>query len=170
MNELITDNLSETRNVLIEEIASLNSEQFNSKPDIEKWSVAQVCHHLFLVEGATIKMVAWGLENCGHTQLERKNIQPLLLDRSRKFRAPDIVEPSANPFEVQEIIDLLNHSRTNLVNFLGNIDDKSLLEEKTAKHPALGELLLSQWIEQIYLHEQRHIEQIQEIKAYLELG
>lgn len=36
-------------------------------------------------------------------------------------------------------------------------------------HPALGELFLDQWIELIYLHEQRHIEQIKEIKLPCEI-
>jgi hypothetical protein len=42
------------------------------------------------------------------------------------------------------------------------------LAEKSVTHPALGELPLDQWIEQIYLHEQRHIEQIKEIKLLLD--
>ena len=36
-------------------------------------------------------------------------------------------------------------------------------------HPALGELSLDQWIELIYLHEQRHISQIKEIKLLCEI-
>lgn len=55
-----------------------------------------------------------------------------------------------------------------LITFLDTIEDKSILSEKSVKHPALGELPLDQWIEQIYLHEQRHIEQIKEIKGALE--
>jgi len=65
-------------------------------------------------------------------------------------------------------MDLLNESRKQLITFLDTIEDKSILSEKSVKHPALGELALDQWIEQIYLHEQRHIEQIKEIKGALE--
>ena len=92
----------------------------------------------------------------------------LLLDRTKKFKAPKIVEPDVEPFEVQQIIDLLNESRKKLMTFLSTIEDKSILAEKSVKHPALGELPLDQWIEQIYLHEQRHIEQINEIKLLLD--
>ncbi|MEC3085289.1 PadR family transcriptional regulator, partial [Bacillus cereus] len=35
--------------------------------------------------------------------------------------------------------------------------------------PALGELPLDQWIELIYLHEQRHMLQIKEIKLLCEI-
>lgn len=167
MSHLITDNLYETRNNLVKEITSLSYTQFNTSPGINRWSIAQVCHHLVLVEQATIKAIAWGLKKDDHTQKERKNVH-LMLDRTKKFKAPDIVEPDVEPFEVQTIIDLLNESRKKFLTFLSTLEDKSILAEKSFKHPALGELPLDQWIEQIYLHEQRHIEQIKEIKLLLD--
>ncbi|WP_338452710.1 DinB family protein [Niallia oryzisoli] len=166
MSNLVNDNLYETRNNLINEITSLSHTQFNGRPGMNRWSIAQVCHHLVLVEQATIKAIAWGLNQVDHTQKERKNVQ-LILDRTKKIKAPQIVEPDAEPFEVQSIIDLLNDSRKKLLTFLSTIENKSILTEKAVKHPALGILPLDQWIEQIFLHEQRHIEQIKEIKALL---
>jgi len=164
MNKLVNDNLYETRNNLVKEITLLSNAQFNSKPDMDNWSIAQVCHHLVLVEEASIKAIAWGLKEIDLTQKERKNVQLILLDRTKKIKAPKIVEPDVEPFEVQQLIDLLNASRKKLMTFLNTIEDQSILAEKSVKHPALGELPLDQWIEQIYLHEQRHIEQIKEIK------
>jgi hypothetical protein len=162
MDKIVTDNLFETRNNLVKELTSLSDAQFNSMPDMDTWSIAQVCHHLVLVEEASIKAIAWGLKDS--TKKEQKPIQLILLDRTKKFRAPAIVEPNVEPFEVQQIIDLLSDSRKKLITFLNTVEDKSILAEKSMKHPALGELPLDQWIEQIYLHEQRHIEQIKEIK------
>jgi len=167
MSNLVTDNLYETRNNLVKEITSLSDSQFNSRFGMNMWSIAQVCHHLVLVEQATIKAIAWGLKKVDSTQTERKNVH-LMLDRTKKFKAPKIVEPDVEPFEVQSIIDLLNDSRKKFLTFLCTIEDKSILAEKSFKHPALGELPLDQWIEQIYLHEQRHTEQIKEIKLLLD--
>ena len=62
MSKLVNDNLYETRNSLIKEIASLSYAQFNNRPSPNKWSIAQVCHHLVLVEKASIKAIAWGLK------------------------------------------------------------------------------------------------------------
>ncbi|MDQ0270640.1 DinB family protein [Cytobacillus purgationiresistens] len=168
MNKLVNENLYETRNNLVKEIALLSEVQLNSKPDMNMWSIAQVCHHLVLVEEASIKAIAWGLKENDRTQKERKNVQFILLDRTKKIKAPKIVEPNVESFEVPQIIDLLNDSRKKLMAFLSTIEDKSILEEKSVKHPALGELPLDQWIEQIYLHEQRHIEQIKEIKLLVD--
>ncbi|WP_028391237.1 DinB family protein [Bacillus cihuensis] len=169
MNKFVNDNLYETRNNLVKEIVLLSDDQLNSKPDMNMWSIAQVCHHLVLVEEASIKAIAWGLKESDRTQKERKNIHFILLDRTKKIKAPKIVEPDVESFEVPQIIDLLNDSRKKLMAFLSTIEDKSILEEKSVKHPSLGELPLDQWIEQIYLHEQRHIEQIIEIKLLLDI-
>jgi hypothetical protein len=167
MSNLVNDNLYETRNNLVKEITSLSYTQFNGRLGMNMWSIAQVCHHLVLVEQATIKAIAWGLKKVDNTQTERKNVH-LLLDRTKKFKAPEIVEPDVEPLEVQSIIDLLNDSRKKFLTFLSTIEDKSILAEKSFKHPALDELPLDQWIEQIYLHEQRHTEQIKEIKLLLD--
>ncbi|RDU38036.1 PadR family transcriptional regulator [Neobacillus piezotolerans] len=167
MKNLVSDQLYETRSNLIHEITSLSNTQFNDRLGMDMWSIAQVCHHLVLVEQATIKAIAWGLKQVDNTQTERKNVH-LMLDRTKKFKAPQLVEPSADPFAVQTMIDLLNESRENLLTFLSKIEDQSILEEKSFKHPALGDLPLDQWIDQIYLHEQRHTEQIKEMKLLLE--
>ena len=167
MSNLVNDNLYETRNNLVKEITSLSYTQFNGRLGMNMWSIAQVCHHLVLVEQATIKAIVWGLKKVDNTQIERKNVH-LMLDRTKKFKAPEIVEPDVEPFEVQSIIDLLNDSRKKFLTFLSTIEDKSILAEKSFKHPALGELPLDQWIEQMYLHEQRHTEQIKEIKLLLD--
>lgn len=160
---MINKKLDVTRNCLINEIIPLSYTLFNARPAQNNWSIAQVCQHLVLVEQATIKAIAWGLKEANNTQVERKNVQQIL-DRTKKIKAPKIVEPDTEPFEVQSILDSLNESRTKLQAFLTTIDDQSILTKKSLKHPALGELPLDQWIEQIYLHEQRHLEQIKEIK------
>ena len=167
MRNLVNDNLYGTRNNLVKEITSLSYTQFNGSPGMNEWSIAQVCHHLVLVEQETIKAIEWGLKKNDNTQQERKNVH-LILDRTKKIKAPKIVEPDVEPFEVQTIIDLLNDSRKKLLNFLSAIKDKSILAEKSVKHPAFGELPLDQWIEQIYFHEKRHIEQIKEIKLLID--
>lgn len=163
----LVDNLHETRNNLVKEISTLSYSQFNDRPGKDLWSIAQIGHHLILVEQATIKAILWGLKNVENTKTERKNVH-LLLDRTKKFKAPEMVEPLVKPFEVQSIIDLLDDSRKTLLTFLDSLEDKSILAEKSFKHTALGDLPLDQWLEQIYLHEQRHIEQIIEIKVLLE--
>lgn len=158
----VKDHLDATRTQLLQEIDTLDDTAFNRKPDAQSWSVAQICHHLVLVEEATRKAIAWGLKAQENSMPARKNVQ-LILDRTKKIQAPSIVEPTEQPFTVQAMQDLLATTRKNLLAFLQTIEDPEVLAKRAVQHPALGELPLDQWIEMVYLHEQRHIEQLQEI-------
>lgn len=158
----VKDHLDATRTQLLQEIDSLDDTAFNRKPDAQSWSVAQVCHHLVLVEEATRKAIAWGLKAQENAMPARKNVR-LILDRTKKIQAPSIVEPTEQPFTVQAMQDLLATTRKNLLAFLQTIEEPEVLAKRAVQHPALGELPLDQWIEMVYLHEQRHIEQLQEI-------
>ncbi|MEI2316602.1 DinB family protein [Bacillus paramobilis] len=169
MNTFVKDKFYETRNQLFEEITLLSDTQFNRKPDKDKWSIAQVCHHLVLLDERVITVILSGLKKMDSFQNERKEIHTIVLDRSIKFIAPEMIEPSIEPFEVLQMVDLLTDSRKALMRFLSTIEDESILAKKSVMHPALGELLLDQWIELIYLHEQRHIEQIKEVKLLCEV-
>ncbi|MDR7001253.1 DinB family protein [Neobacillus niacini] len=162
MNTL-NENLAVTRNHLVDEIKSLTNEEFNHKPGKDKWSVAEVCHHLVLLEGRTAKLIQHLVKQPEITKTELKPIQ-LATDRSTKYSAPEIVQPSGEPFEVQQMLEMLNDARNKLLKVLDSLENQSILAERSATHPAFGELPLSQWVELIYLHEQRHIEQIKEIK------
>ncbi len=164
MNSLVNEKLNETRENLIEEISALKNNLFNAKPDREKWSIAQVCHHLALVELATIKAIHWGLRQKENQDNDRKNLHSIL-DRTKKIQAPKIVDPSEEPFEVKQMIHLLNESRQKLLKTILSIEDPSVLKKKSVDHPAFGALPLDQWIEFVPLHEKRHIKQIEEIKS-----
>ncbi|AFU13354.1 MULTISPECIES: DinB family protein [Bacillus cereus group] len=169
MNTFVNDKFDETRKQLFEEITLLSDAQFNRKPDQDKWSIAQVCHHLVLLDERVITVISSGLKKMDSILNERKEIHTIVLDRSIKFIAPEMIEPSIEAFEVPKMVDLLTNARKELMRFLSTIEDESILAKKSVMHPALGELLLDQWIELIYLHEQRHIEQIKEIKLLCEV-
>jgi hypothetical protein len=167
MSKLENDNLFETRNRLVNGITSLSYDEFNSRPDINQWSIAQVCHHLILVEKLFAKAIAFGLKKINGNKTEPKKIHHIL-DRTKKIEAPEMVKPDVELFEVQQIMELLNDSRSRFLAVLSMVEDKSILAEKSMEHPLFGELPLNQWIELLYLHEQRHIEQIKEIKFLIE--
>ena len=40
------DQFDATREQLLQEINHLSDTEFNDKPDAQKWSIAQICHHL----------------------------------------------------------------------------------------------------------------------------
>jgi hypothetical protein len=163
----IKESLAETREKLWGEIASLSFEELNASPGENVWSVGQVCHHLYLVEVSFAKAIQYGLNKDDAKKTEPKPIQ-LLSDRSQKIVAPSMVIPGDGPFEKQQLINLLTESRALLLDVLNSIEQPSILVERSVKHPVFGYLPLYQWIESTYLHEQRHIDQIKDIKAQIQ--
>jgi hypothetical protein len=162
----VVENLTETRNRLLQEISGLSDEQLNRKTDDGNWSIAQVCHHLYLSESVFTQAIIYGLNKSNGRKAERQPIQ-LAVDRTQKANAPDIVAPGDTPLELEKITDLLSQSRHQFFEFYNQLEDKSILAEKSTKHPLFGYTPLDQWVDLIYLHEKRHIEQIKEIKSLL---
>jgi uncharacterized damage-inducible protein DinB len=163
---LVTENLTETRNRLLNEISGLSYEMLNKKLDTETWSIAQVCHHLYLSESIFTQAIIYGLNKSNGKKAEPKPVQ-LAVDRSQKAKAPDMVVPGDEPLELEKITELLNQSRNLFFEFYNQLEDKSVLKEKSTKHSLFGYTPLDQWVDLIYLHEERHIEQIREIKSLL---
>jgi hypothetical protein len=159
------NNLLETRDRLLNEIRSFCFDDFNQRPDQNNWSVAQICDHLVLVEKAFTKAIVYGMKK-ENKKIERANINPIM-DRTKKIDAPEMVIPTSEPIEVQQVMERLGESRKELLNVLSTVKDSSILAEKYARHPIFGKIPLDQWIELLYLHEQRHIEQIKEIKGII---
>lgn len=168
MSKFEDNNLSVTRNKLISEIENLSYEELNRRTDNDNWSIAQICHHLVLSEETFAKAIEYGLKKSKGTSGEAKNIQ-YILDRTKKVSAPDMVMPSFEPFESLQIIGLLANSRNYLQKVLDSVEDPTILNERSVKHPVFDFLPLYQWIELVYLHEQRHLEQIKEVKKYCTL-
>lgn len=160
----LEENLFKTREQLINEVSSLSFDEFNRQFEMNKWSIAQVCHHLFITEKLFTKAIVFGLDQKNPTITEHIPIN-YVSDRSNKIQAPKISEPSSEPIQVLQIVQLLSNSRNKLIDVLGKIDDKSVLKASAVTHPVFGDLPLDQWLELLYLHEQRHIEQIQDLKA-----
>ena len=109
------DHLDATRTQLLQKIDTLDDTAFNRKPDAQSWSVAQICHHLVLVEEATRKAIAWGLKAQENSTPARKNVQ-LILDRTKNPGSIDC-RADRTTFTVQAMQDLLATTRKNLLAF-----------------------------------------------------
>ncbi|MCM3271198.1 DinB family protein [Paenibacillus elgii] len=161
------ENLTKTREQLLNEISSLSFAEFNRRFEMNKWSIAQVCHHLVVSESLMAKAIVFGLDQKNQKNPTKTEHIPIhfVSDRSNKIQAPNITEPSSEPFQVLQIVQQLNDSRNKFMDVFSKIDDKSILKAIVVNHSVFGDLPLDQWVELLYLHEQRHIEQIKDLKA-----
>ncbi|WMT39634.1 DinB family protein [Paenibacillus sp. D2_2] len=159
----INQKLKETREELLTTLNDLSRDQLNARRKPDSWSIGQVCQHLIKTEELYVLAIKRGLRSNEDSIIESKPVE-LLLDRSRKLEAPDIVKPTEEILEREEIIEQLHISRVKFNEFLNTLEDPSVLSRRYFKHPAFQEMLLIEWLESLYLHEQRHIAQMNEIK------
>ncbi|MEC2537153.1 DinB family protein, partial [Bacillus cereus] len=92
-----------------------------------------------------------------------KDLQ-LTLDRTHKREAPQQMQPTETLMKKQQGIQLLEHSRQELLHALHSVIDEKDLFENGLKHPVFNDLNLYQWVQFLDLHEQRHLTQLKEAK------
>ncbi|MFC6333096.1 DinB family protein [Paenibacillus septentrionalis] len=157
----INHNLKETRDKLLAILKRVDQIQLYMKKDVDTWSIGQICQHLIKTEELFVLAIRKGLSK-EDSFIEKKSLE-FLLDRSEKIAAPDIAKPTDEVIEYNEIIEKLKKSRAKLNEILSSIEDPTILNKKQYIHPVFKEMLLIDWVKTLYLHEQRHIKQINEI-------
>ncbi|GBG08236.1 hypothetical protein PAT3040_02808 [Paenibacillus agaridevorans] len=158
----IINKIEETRTELLVILASMSGNDLYKQKDLESWSISQVCQHLYITEELYVVAIRKGLKSKEDSFIASKPVERLL-DRSKKLEAPEIAKPSNEVLEYQVIIEKLNNSRQKLHELLSTIEDSSVLSRRHFVHPVFKEMLLIEWLESLYIHEQRHIQQIKEI-------
>lgn len=154
--------LEETRSELLGMVAELSRDQINKRKNAESWSIGQVCQHLFKTEELYIVAIRKGLKRKEDASIENKQVE-FLLDRRNKLEAPEIAKPTNEIMEPEVVIENLNNSRQRLHDLLNTVEDPSVLSRRHYSHPVFKEMLLIDWLKSLYIHEQRHIKQIEEI-------
>lgn len=149
-------------------VRTLSDIQLNDKIDQESWSIAQVLEHLYLMEENAIHQIGVAL---GSTHFEAPSSFPLHLiaDRKIKISAPKNLMPTNEYQTLNHLKEKLDGSRNSLEN-LARFSIEEKLNEKTLIHPRFGVLTVSQWINLVGYHEERHLGQIVEIKETLKIN
>jgi uncharacterized damage-inducible protein DinB len=151
--------LKNTRQDLLELISAIDEEPLYSKPDERSWSVSQICEHLWITEELFIRAIDAGLRRDDDYIVGYKSLE-LATDRSKRIDSPAISKPANNRLSYTQIREKLLESRQRLSELLNSLEDPDVLHKRFYRHPVFDELSLYQWVELLYLHERRHIEQI----------
>lgn len=143
-------------------------------PDPDRWSVAQVLHHLTLIEnrvGPLVNKLVTGARAKGvGPELETSSIlnarhAERIADRSFKVPAPEEIVPPSD-IDAASAWSALEQSREALKAAV-TAGDGLALSEIRYPHPVLGDINLYQWILFVGSHEVRHTAQIREIAETL---
>ncbi|AIC92796.1 MULTISPECIES: DinB family protein [Shouchella] len=155
-------NTIEVRNQLVQELEALTNEQLNFRIQ-SNWTIGEVCDHLIKMDHQVLLMLQYTLTKNKEEEAPLKPIERAL-DRSIKLEAPDIVAPNPGPFSKSILLERLQQEKHLLDEEIASIE-QDRLTKLSAKHPVFGRLSLQQWIDLRTYHEQRHIDQIHELKS-----
>jgi hypothetical protein len=150
----------------------LSDAQLNFKAADDQWSIREIFHHIWMVEGLTGRLMANLLKQAVENQLPEDpdtegSVLRSLDEHAEKlqgrFQAPERVVP-IDALPLAESIAKMGETRARLVQPLGELcryDISSLLYP----HPAIGPITGYQWMMVMGGHESRHRRQIDRIKT-----
>jgi hypothetical protein len=167
----VVDYMAGEREKFLATAAGLSQAQLDFKPAPDQWSIREIFHHIWMVEGLTARLMANLLKQAAENQLPEDgepegsvltSLNEYAEKLSAKFQAPERVVPlEALPLE--ESIAKMGGTRASILAPLDELcqyDVSSLLYP----HPALGPINAYQWLLVMGGHEARHRRQIKRIK------
>ena len=167
--EHLVSYLQDTQKKLMKETEGLTAEQWAFKPAPEVWSVAEVLEHITVSEKGVMEMMNGILqtpltaEQKAEVPAKTEMIVPLMRDRSQKFQAPEVVQPTKQLGEGSEVGKAFSSTRGSMLEFVKS--SGADFHGNGMEHPAFGALDGYQWLLFIAAHAERHLMQIQEVKA-----
>ena len=146
----------------------INEEIFCQRPGKDEWSVAEIIHHLCLVEERVIKDLEKGIARGPQKLSFLRKLVPtsIVAARLRRVKAPKAVNPLNAP-EKQVAIENYNAARQRLKQLCSD-HGKARLKQLVFKHPFLGDLDGVKTVSFVGYHELRHYKQVREVLRKLQ--
>src|SRR5690606_26426776 len=159
----------ETAARLKESTKGLTEEQLHFIPGEDQWSSSQCLEHIVLSEPMIFAMFKQEISKptSSETPSEPSNsdeeIIKSITDRSEKYQAPEMLKPTGKYKTVEEALTAFKNGRKEILDYIKNADIKAL-RTHISQGPA-GPVDGYQNLLFITTHSDRHILQIEEIKA-----
>lgn len=165
----LSDKIKANTELLFTSVNALNAEQLSYKPAENSWSVLECLEHIYLIDKAVLGAIsAPPSENSSEnnkTELfsEEKLNKLLIGGRSFKVPAPDFVKPTGQFSSIDEATQSIQLIINKIDHFITSHPFEQYTH--TYKHPVLGAMTPTDWIHFLVSHTQRHIHQIEDLKA-----
>ncbi|UNY98861.1 DinB family protein [Zhouia spongiae] len=160
--------LNETETELVKAVSGLNDEQLNFKPSEESWSIANCVEHLALSENNLMAAIKKSMEEKASAetikelQMSDGDLLTIITDRSNKVKTSKPFEPSDSFGSYSETLKAFKDRRKNSIKFVKS--DNVNLRNYVLNFP-FGKIDAYQAILFMSGHTNRHVQQIEEIKA-----
>jgi len=155
--------MDEVHSRLLSAVEPVNAEAFSRRPSEEAWSLAEILHHLSIVEQNVLKALQKEIKAPPRRVGLRGRLMPIRLLVGTRFvrvKAPKFVEPTGAPAKTEAITNF-NSVREELKDFAQQ-HGLERLENLVFKHPVLGPISGVGALSFVSNHERRHSKQIQE--------
>lgn len=155
--------LDATHQKLLDLIQPIDDERFRQRPAPDQWSIAEIVHHLCMVEQRVLEELERSLAKPAvHVGLLQRLMPVRLLVGSRvvRVKAPKTVEPLDAPSKAEAISNYEQVRRT--LKEFGATHGRERMQQLGIKHPFLGTFDGIGAISFVGHHETRHIKQIKE--------
>jgi hypothetical protein len=166
MNTSILNKFENVTSEFVSTLASFSKEQFNLKPACGGWTPAQVGEHMNKSHGLS-ELLNGAVTD---TQRDPAQFEPMLRDTflnfETKMQSPDFVVPEEKEYDQQQLIHSLSGKINASKEAISNLD---LSKTCTAfALPGSEPYTRMEWIYFLIYHTQRHLHQLNKIKAGLE--
>jgi hypothetical protein len=152
-------------------LALLNDSRDQLFKSIDRWSVGLVVEHIMRSEVLLFQKAEEALNNPVNPDWEKKTtgktefLERIMPTRQGKAQAPFEVRPEGK-LNREEVVARFKELRAKSIAFATQVDKP--LKAHTSEHPfpVFNTLNAHQWLLYIPWHNQRHIKQIEEVKAH----
>ena len=165
-----TDLLKETKQGVWDAVKGLSQAQLSYRPGPDKWSIEDCVKHIAQSENMLWGMVAAGLqqpatpEKRAEVKAKDEDVIKNVEDRSTKVKTAAPLEPVNTPFKtVQEALTSFSASRDKLIEYVNITNDD--LRNHINQLPGGAIFDSYQMVLLIGAHSNRHMQQINEVKA-----
>jgi hypothetical protein len=162
--------LEGSRKAFLDATNGLSEAQWNFKPGPDRWSIAECAEHIGVTETFILNLITEQAlkgpaepEKRAQVQGKDATIMPMALDRSAKFKAPEIIQPTRRWTTSGEITKNVLESRARTIEFISTTQED--LRDHFMDHPVFKTLDTYQWILLTSAHMRRHTLQILEVKG-----
>jgi hypothetical protein len=156
--------------VFLEATHGLSEAQWNFKPGPDRWSIAECSEHIGVTEAFILNLITeqalkGPAEPEKRLQVQGKDASIMVMgvDRSSKFKAPEVIQPTRRWTMSGEITKNVLENRARTIEFINTTQED--LRDHFMDHPVFKTLDTYQWILLTSAHMRRHTAQILEVKA-----
>ncbi len=164
----IQEKIKVTIDKLIDQITPLDQQELEYKPSLGSWNILECVEHIHLVNAGIVTVLQKPAPESNENMVselfgEGKLNHLLVTKREAKHVAPERVSPKGI-FKDREEAEKAIHKDIHVILHLLNTKDFSQ-ETFIIHHPRLGNMTKTDWLYFLIAHTERHIFQIEEIKA-----